>query len=135
MTIYVPNASEVSLLQAMLGYSAPGNQILRLYTNNVTIGDASVAADFTEMSTLGYASKTLNKASWTIASSNNVGTASYAQQTWTFSAGSAVTIYGYYVTDATSGLLLWAEAFALPKVAQYAGDQVLITPQFTLSKA
>ena len=134
MAILIPNASEVTLLQAALGFSTPGNQLLKLFVNNVVPGDADVAATYTEMSTLGYAAKTLTKGSWSVASTANVGTASYAQQTWTFSAGTAVTVYGYFVVDATSGLLLWAESFTTPKVAQFAGDQILITPQITLSK-
>lgn len=134
MALVIPNASEVTLLQYMLGYGTPGNQVLRLYVNNVTPGDADTAATYTEMSTLGYASKTLTKGSWSVASSSSVGTATYAAQTWTFTAGSAVTVYGYFVTDATSGLLLWAEAFNSGKVCQYAGDQIVITPTITLSK-
>lgn len=134
MPLIVPNASEVTQLQFLLGFSTPGNQLLKLYTNNATLSDTTVAGDLTEMSSLGYAAKTLNKGSWSVASSSNVGTATYAQQTWTFSAGSAVTVYGYYVTDSTTGLLLWAEAFGTAKVVQYAGDQILITPTFTLSK-
>lgn len=133
--IYVPNPSEISLLSAALGLSAPGNQLLKLYTNVVTLGDATIASDLTEMSTLGYAAKTLAKGSWSVVTTNNVATASYAAQTWSFSAGSPVTVQGYFVVDATSGLLLWAEAFTTAKVVQYAGDQITITPQLTLSKA
>jgi hypothetical protein len=134
MTIVVANPSEVTLLQQALGFSVPGNQILKLYVNDLTPGDADVAGSFTEMSSLGYAAKTLTKGSWSVASSGGVGTASYAQQTWTFSAGAAVTVYGYYVVDTTTGLLLWSERFGTPKVCQNAGDSIVITPIFTLSK-
>ena len=134
MTIMVPTASDVTLLQQALGVSTPGNQILRLFVNNVVPAIGDVAATYTEMSTLSYASKTLTKTSWSVAPSSGIAAATYAQQTWTFTAGTAVTIYGYYITDSTSGLLLWSEAFATPKVAQYSGDQLLITPQITLSK-
>lgn len=134
MTLLIPNASEVKLLEFALGFSTPGNQLLKLFVNNVIPGDTDTAATYTEMSTLGYAAKTLTKGSWSIVPSSNVGTASYAQQTWTFTAGTAVTVYGYFVTDSTTGVLLWAETFTTPKVAQYSGDQILITPQITLSK-
>lgn len=134
MTILIPNASEVKLLEFALGFSTPGNQQLKLFVNNVTVGDTDTAATYTEMSTLGYAAKTLTKGSWSISSSSNVGTATYAQQTWTFTAGTAVVVYGYYIIDTTTGTLLWAENFVTPKTAQYNGDQILITPTITLSK-
>lgn len=134
MALLIPNASEVKLLEFALGFSTPGNQLLKLFINNVTPGDTDTAATYTEMSTLGYAAKTLLKGSWSIVPSSGVGTASYVLQTWTFTAGTAVTVYGYFVVDSSSGLLLWAEAFATPKIAQYTGDQIIITPQITLSK-
>lgn len=139
MTILVPNPSEGTLLSAVLGVITPGDQVLRLFVSNTTPADSDVAATYTEMSTQGYSAKTLTKASWTITptSAANAGpaTGAYAQQTWTFDGtGGATTVYGYFVTDATSGLLLWAERFATSKVVQYNGDQILITPQFTLSK-
>lgn len=135
MPLIVSNASEVTLMQFALGFSTPGNQILKLFTNNVTPGDADVAATYTEMGVQNYAAKTLTKGSWSVVSSTNVGTATYAAQTWMFDGtGGAVTVYGYYVVDATTGLLLWAEAFSSGKVVQYAGDSITITPTITLSK-
>lgn len=136
MTILVPTASEKTLEDFMLGVTTPGNQILKLYVNNYTLVDATVAGDLTEMSTLGYAAKTLTKTSWvtTAGSGGQPATSAYAQQTWTFTAGTPVTVYGYFITDTTSGLLLWAEAFSASKVVQNTGDQIIITPQITLSR-
>jgi hypothetical protein len=70
----------------------------------------------------------------TAGSAGQPATAAYAQQTWTFTAGSAVTVYGYFITDTTTGLLLWAEAFTAAKVVQNTGDQIIITPQITFSR-
>lgn len=135
MALIVPAASENNLLSFLLGAIVPGNQLYKLYTNNVvSTDDTLVAAGFTEMSTLGYAAKSITKTSWVVAQNALVGTGTYAQQTWTFTAGTPVTVYGYFVIDATSGLLLWFEPFAASKVIQNAGDQILITPTFTLSK-
>lgn len=139
MALLVPNPSEGKLLEFALGVSTPGNQILRLYVNNVTPGDADTAASYTEMTTGGYVSKTLTKTSWVVTpasgSTANPASAGYAQQTWTFDGtGGAATVYGYFITDSTTGLLLWAERFAASKLVQYNGDQILITPQITLSK-
>lgn len=134
MALIVPNASEVTLLQFALGVSTPGNQILKLYTDNAALADTDTAATRTEMTGLGYAAKTLTKASWAVSNSASVGTGTYAAQTWTFTAGAGVTVYGYYVVDATTGLLLWEEAFASAKLVQNNGDQITITPAITLSK-
>lgn len=136
MSLVLPSASEATALTFMLGSATPGNQILKLYTNNIAPADTDIAATYTEMATLGYAAKTLTKGSWvtTPGATGLPGSSAYAQQTWTFSAGTAVTVYGYYVVDTTTGLLLWSEAFATPKVVQNAGDQILITPVITLSR-
>lgn len=135
MALILPAASENNVLSFALGVTVPGNQLLKLYVNNVTTSDDTLlAAGFTEMSTLSYAAKTLTKTSWVVAQSGAVGSSTYAQQTWTFTAGAGVTVYGYFVTDATSGLLLWFEAFAVSKVIQNNGDQIIITPTITLSR-
>jgi hypothetical protein len=64
-----------------------------------------------------------------------VAEATYSEQTWTFSSGTAVTVYGYYVVGATSNTLLFAERFSSPKIVQYAGDTIKITVKITLSMA
>ena len=87
MPLIVPNASEVTLLQFALGYATPGNQLLKLFTNNITPSDTDVAASYTVMSGQGYADITLTKSSWSVTSSAGVGTAVYGQQTWTFTSG------------------------------------------------
>lgn len=135
--IVIPSASEKTLCDFMLGVTVPGNQILKLYVNNVTPADTHVAADFTEMSTLGYAAKTLTKTSWVTSAgaSGAVASAAYAQQTWTFTAGTAVTVYGYFYTDTTTGLLLGAELFSSAKVVQNTGDQIIMTPTITFSRS
>lgn len=136
MTILVPSASEKLLADFMLGVATPGNQQLKLFVNNVVPDDTFVNASLTEMSTLSYAAKTLTKTSWvnTAGATAFPSTGVYASQTFTFTAGTAVTVYGYWVIDVTTGLMLWAEPFAAPKIVQNAGDQIIITPQITLSR-
>lgn len=137
MALVVPSASEKTLAEFMLGVATPGNQTLKLFVNNVTPDDDSTAASFTEMSTHGYAAKTLTKTSW-VATQGATGqpcSAAYAAQTWTFTAASAVSVYGYYIIDVTTGKLLWAEKFASAKVVENAGDQIIVTPTITMSKS
>lgn len=137
MTIVVPSASEKTLLDFMLGVATPGNQKIKLYVNNVTPDDTFVLANLTEFgATNGYTDKTLTKTSWvnTAGGTGSPASGAYATQTWTFTAAAAVTVYGYFVTDVTTGLLLWVESFANPKVVQNTGDQIIITPALTLSR-
>lgn len=136
MALILPSASEKTMLDFALGVTVPGNQKLKLFVNNYTPDDTTVLANLTEMSTHGYADKTLTKTSWvTVAgSTGQPASSTYALQTWTFTAAAAVTVYGYFITDVTSGLLLWVELFATPKVIQNNGDQILITPTITNSR-
>jgi len=110
--------------------------VVRLYTNNLTPADTDVVGSYTEASGGGYAAKTLDKASWTINTGNDPSDATYAQQTFTFTgalAGSA-TVYGYYVTDTTGAILLWAERFPAALTPANNGDNIKVTPKFQLSK-
>ena len=139
MTIQVPNAAEQQLLARLLSQSGASSMNLRLYVNNVSLtgintgADTITVASFTEMSTLGYTSpgQAMANGSWTITLNGAYqANGAYAPITWTFTAGTAVVVYGYYVTDASSGQLLWFEPFSSPKTVQYAGDQIVITPNF-----
>lgn len=136
MPLILPSASEKTFCDFALGVTVPGNQLLKLYVNSYTPDDTTIAASLTEMSTLSYVAKTLTKTSWTTTAGGTgaVATSVYAQQTWTFTAGTPVTVYGYYIVDATTGLLLWVESFATSKIVQNAGDQIIITPTITLSR-
>lgn len=135
MALVVPTASENEMLKTLLGVSNPEDLVLRLFVNNITPGDSDTAATYTEMSTLGYASKSLAKGSWSVAqNASNKAEGSYAQQSWAFSAGTAVTVYGYYITRATTGDLWYAERFTTPHTVQNTGDTIRVTPKITLSK-
>ena len=136
MPLILPSASEKTALEFTLGVLTPGNQSLRLFVNDYTPDDTTVLANLTEMSTHGYAAKTLTKTSWvvTAGSTGQPASGAYATQTWTFTAAAAVSVYGYHVVDVTSGLLVWVERFASAKVIQNNGDQIIITPTITGSR-
>lgn len=110
MTLVVPDVGEVLLLGYMLNKVEPTEVKLHLYTNDYTPVEGSVVGDFTEAVAAGYAAIELAGASWTIATDTGVTTASYAQQTFTFTAAS--TNYGYYVTNNDGSQVLWAERFS-----------------------
>lgn len=130
MTLLVPDAGEVALAAAALGKTNMTALTLRLYSNNLTPTEASVAADFTEVAGGGYAAIALVAANWTIATAAGVTTAAQPEQVFTFT-GDATDPYGYYITR-VDGTVLWAERFSDGPYAVTAnGDQVKITPKIT----
>jgi len=108
---------------------------LKLYTNNYTPLDTSVAGDFTEASGGGYAAATLTMGSWTVATGNDPSDAVYAEQTWTFTGAltASATIYGYFIVD-DDGTLILAEKFDYSFTPAKNGDQLRLTPKVQLSK-
>ena len=131
MALLAPNAAEDVMLQNILNKTLPQNVVLRLYSNNVTPAETDVAATYTEVTGFGYTSVTLPGTSWTITPGNPTS-ASFAQQTFTFT-GSFGNVYGYFMTQLTSGFIMWAERFTDgPYNIVNNGDQIKITPVITL---
>jgi hypothetical protein len=127
MPLLVPITGENITLEALVNKTAPQNLVLRLYQNNITPSDSDTAGTYTEATFTGYSAITLTGASWGTASA---GTISFAQQTFSSSANQATqNIYGYYLTQVTSGILVYAERFTDgPYAIANNGDQIKITP-------
>mgnify|MGYP001591713260 CR=1 FL=1 len=130
MSLVVPDAVEVIILQMFLNTPLT----IRLFGNNATPGPASTAASFTELVGGGYANKPLIFAGWGF-TPNAPSVALYAKQSWTFTGpvNAPGTLYGYYVTRDSDGILLWAERFG-PAVVPFTpivGSLVEVTPRFT----
>jgi len=131
MTLVVPNAREVDVLTNFLTPALT----LRLYGNNATPSATSVVGDFTEIAGGGYANKPLTFANWTITGgSPSVGQYN-AIQNWTFTGtiNAPGTVYGYYITRSSDGVLLYAERFPVGVVpfSPIAGSIIRILPKIT----
>ena len=130
MPLVVPDAAELRALT----YILTPNLTLRIFGNNATPGPLSVSADFTEIAGGGYANVPLTFANWILVS-GTPSVATYPKQTWTFTGviNAPGTIYGYYITRDSDGLLMWAERFPVAVVpfTPIAGSVVQITPRFT----
>lgn len=135
MAITIPNLGEATFLRNILGVAAAQTIVYRLYTNDYTITESSTAADLTECSGGGYAPITLAAGSWTITEANP-STAVYPQIQFSFtSVPTTPSIYGYYATQATSGILLWGERFpSAPFQIQSASDNIKITTTLNLTE-
>jgi hypothetical protein len=130
MALVFPDVGENIVLEALVNKTAPQNLVLRLYTSNTTPGESDTAGTYTEATGNGYSSITLTGASWGAASGGSIA---YAQQTFTFS-GALGNVYGYYMTQASSGTLVYAERFTDgPYNIANNGDQIKITPTITAS--
>ena len=128
MALVVPNCGEVVSLSRIVNKTATGDVRLKLFSNNVTPGEATVLGDLTEVSGSGYTDKSLTGANWTVATdgSNNT-TASYAKQS--FALTGAATVYGYYVTTADGNTLIWLERFTDgPYSVPSGGGTIEVTP-------
>lgn len=128
MALNFPDVGENIALEALTNKTAPQNLVLRLFSNNITPSDTDTAGTYTEATFAGYAAITLTGASWGAASA---GTITYgSQQTFTRSStGTLENIYGYYVTQAVSGLLVYSERDgAAPFAITNAGDNIKLTP-------
>lgn len=105
--------------------TATENLVLRLFTNNYTPVETTTESNVTEASGNGYSAITLTGASWTTSGTSQIA---YAQQTFTFT-GALGNVYGYYLTQTSSGLLVFVEKFSDgPYNIQNNGDTIKITP-------
>ena len=134
MTLVLPDAAEDLILQHFFNKTAPQNQTLKLFKSNTTPGEGDTAATYTVADFTGYANISLTGADWTITPGAPTAAAA-PQQTFSSSADQAAqSVYGYYVVQAVSGLLMFAERFTDgPYVIANNGDQIKITPQFTMA--
>ena len=131
-SIVVPNASELVLLQYLLGIAAPGDFKLRVFSNDVTPDEDTVLSDLTEVVDTSYAAITLAHGTWTVSSVSGVAVGEYPQQTFTFS--STHDLYGYYVTDSAGTSLLWVQRGPYIAKLPAGGGTYLVTPRFRISQ-
>lgn len=136
MPLVVPNAGELELLDKMLKDALSSNEdyILKLFRNDYTPDQTTAAGSLTEANFTNYAAVTLTRSGWNSAVTvSNKAESSYgsAAQSWTCGT-TGNTIYGYWVTGATSSAVLWAERFAVSRVLA-SGDVLNLTPKFTLN--
>lgn len=127
MALKFPDTGENLALQMIVNKSVPQDLVLKLYQNNITPAEGDTAATYTEATFSGYASVSLTGASWGAASG---GTITNTERTFTHNGGvTSNSIYGYYVVQATSGTLLYAERdAAAPFTIANNGDNIKITP-------
>ena len=124
------------MLKAFFNNTRPSNSLvltsandfqIRLFCNNYTPLQTSIASDFTQATGGGYAAKTLSNGSFTVTVGNDPSDAVYAIQTWTFTGAltTNTTVYGYYIVDSDGVLLLAENITAYTPAAN--GDTLAVT--------
>lgn len=127
MALNMPDVGENKALEHLVNKTAPENLSLRLYINNITPSDTDTAVTYTQAGFPGYGAITLTGASWNAAAAGSISYS--AQQTFGCTGTSTDDVYGYYLVQVTSGVLMWSERDAsAPFAVRVNGDQVKITP-------
>jgi hypothetical protein len=102
-----------------------------LYVNNVVPNHADTLGTYTEASWAGYSAQTAG--GWTVAGLDGTfhATSSANNLTWANTSGGSVSVYGYYVTDSASAMLLFSELFAGAPLTIPNGMTLILTPNVT----
>jgi hypothetical protein len=105
---------------------------IKLYKNNLTPTTATVLGDLVECDFAGYVNQEMTGWSVTGVSGHVVSVAADSKTFTRTSTGAAQSVYGYYVTDLASALLLWCERDSLaPRDLIAAGDTYTVVPAMT----
>lgn len=144
MALIFPREGDLQVLTELL--SSGENWSLRLFNSNITPAETDTAATYTahEAAFTGYAAKPLTRSvgssTWNTpvlqapsgtpawSSRTQVAHSQYGStpQTWTCGA-TGDTVYGYFITGVSSGKLICAESFNVPR-NMTSGDTISITP-------
>lgn len=138
MSLVLADVGAAMMLKAIFNNVWPAggkNLVMKLFCNDYTPLDSSVAGSFAEATGGGYVTKALANGSWTESNVEGIEQVAFAEQTWTFTGAltTNVTIYGYFVVDA-DGVLVYAERLPAAFTPAVNGDQLKITPVFQMSK-
>jgi hypothetical protein len=126
------NQGEGIALEALVNKTAPQTLVLRLFQNNWTPAEGETELNAVQATFTGYAGISLTPANW-VTTLGAPTSCDYAEQTFTSSADQTVQqIYGYYLTQTTSGKAVWAERFTNgPYPVQLNNDAVKVTVSIT----
>ncbi len=116
-----------------LGIEAQVQLTMAPYTNNVTLTEASVFADFTLSALPGSGPTDLTPGDWDDDTTAGTYSATYPVIELTIApyVTSSITYYGILVYDSDNGIALWAQALPLPVVIPAAGGNLSVTLEYT----
>lgn len=136
MALLVPNVGEGRMIRLITNsVTTTGENLkIRLFKSNTTPTSTMTLSDYTEATFTGYTSVTATSASWTINEGAPTSATQAAATTFTCSSATSESIYGYYLSQENSSILLWSERFSDgPYVITNSGDKIILTAQLTVS--
>lgn len=133
MAVKLPDVGGNQMLNVLFGATAKVTSFtLQLFTDANAPADSDTNATHTLASGGGYADKTLSNNATVANDGSGVPTATWSAQTWTFTGAlnAGATIRGYQLLAGTT--LLFEETFGTPFTPANNGDQLTLTPKFSL---
>lgn len=125
MSLIFPTVGDNVALELIVNRSAGQDLVLKLYTNNITPAKDDTVAAYLEAIGFGYAPIALAGSVWSAAA---FGSIAAPQQVFTFT-GALGNVYGYYMVQVLSGILVYAERFSNgPYPIMTSGDKIEVTP-------
>jgi len=120
------------MLLTMAGVFPSEPLMLRIFANDWRPSKRDTAATYREATGGGYVPIAIPAEEWRV---SDLRLHTINPQKFVFS-GPCGPFYGYYVTQALTGGLLWAERFpGLPPIPKHAGDLIVVTPTWRLTEA
>jgi hypothetical protein len=137
MALLVPDEGMTRIFTYAFNAALPATYKLHLFNTTHACITTSVLADFDghECTGDGYTEQVVTLSSTTFGTAAGVTTATFSEETFTFTSGD--NIEGYYVEDVTTTpVLLWAEKFAdSPHVIPAGGGTQKVTLKITGTSA
>jgi hypothetical protein len=127
MALLVPDLGEKEIMTRAMTYE--GSKLI-LFTNNFIPTEGTVIGNLTECAVAGYAAISLATGSWNVTTSTNITTVNYALQA--FTPTTAVTCYGYAITNSAKSTILWAENFGSAYTLPTGGGTINVTLSLTV---
>ena len=125
MGLIFPTVGDNVSLELIVNRSAPQNLVMKLYVNDITPAKDDTATAYLEASGFGYSPVIIPGASWGAAAAGSIAG---PQQVFTFT-GALGNVYGYFMVQQASGILVYAERFSNgPYPIMTNGDKIEITP-------
>lgn len=130
--LIVPRSGLATMLSLIVNrVNTTENLRLRLYSNDRVPFFEDTFESYTEVSGGAYNSKELFGDSWIVSADTVPAVVSYPEVAFTFNGTPVVNVvHGYFVTR--GDVLMWAERLQVPFYVANKGDQIRITPRFTL---
>jgi hypothetical protein len=104
-----------------------------LFVNNHTPAWTDSNGSFTECTATGYGRQPMPNAYWTIvAGGTPPATATAVPALFTFTAGLGQSLYGWFLYDESTGLILAAEQFTAAYAIPSGGGSYVVVPQLNI---